>query len=671
MSPMHRPDPSPLAGTAPSVLIRNALVFDGLGGPPRLSDVLVRRGQVDAVAARLDVDADEVVDAQGHWLMPGLWDIHTHLDLEVELDPSLAEVVRHGTTTAVVANCSIGVAFGRQQKDGHDPVVSCFARVENVPKPVLRKVADQIDWTDTQGYLDHFLGLPMGANVVPLVPYSMLRIEVMGVDAAVSRPATEDELERMEQLLEDALAQGYAGLSTDALPFHYMSDDPHRKRKIPSHLGTFDELRRLTEVVRRHERVWQATPEKDDPLKVFRMFFLSSARLYGKALKTTAVAVLDLVNNRFLTRLAKVLSRVINSPVLRGHFRLQALGAPFKIYADGPITPIAEEIPALRELNEVDVEDRAARQAIMGTDDFRERFRRMWLHDKRGLSVGRIKRWLRMIDDSLCRDLREMVMTEHPVPDWKEETLQDVYERLVRWQRTGDGARSDAERAAFESLPSPIGDDADFLLALLRRYDTDLRWYALVANADEKVRTDLLLDPQFLPGFNDSGAHLGNMAFYDANLRSLQLAQKRGEAVVGQMVHRLTRVPADFWGFPGVGAIAPGQRADLVLVDPDALAAYDSEARTIYVPRDALGGARQMLNRSDGVVTDVWVGGHRAWRDARPAPALGQVKMGRALTVGPSGPSPAMTPLRATDETLARPSTVPPVAQPALRNPSP
>lgn len=616
--------------------IAGALVFDGLGGPPREVDVDLRDGRIVAVGRNLPDAPDQVVDARGQWLMPGLWDIHTHLDLEVELDPSLAEVVRHGTTTAVVANCSIGVAFGRQQRDGHDPVVSCFARVESMPKGVLRRVADQIDWHDTQGYLDHFDRLPMGANIVPLVPYSMLRIEVMGVDAAVSRAATGDELARMEALLEAAMDQGYAGLSTDALPFHYMSDDPHRKHKIPSHLGTFHELRRLTEVVRRHGRVWQATPEKDKPLQVFRMFFLSSARLYRRALKTTAVAVLDLVNNRFLTGLAKVLSRVVNSPLLQGHFRLQALGAPFKIYADGPITPIAEEIPAFRELNEVDVEDRAARQAIMATEDYRRRFRRMWLHDKRGFSLARLKRWLRAIDDSLCRDLREMVMTADPVPDWQEETLQQVYERLLRFQRTGEGARSAAETQAFEALPNPIGDDADFLLALLRRYDTDLRWYALVANADEQVRTDLLLDPLFLPGFSDSGAHLANMAFYDVNLRSLQLAQKRGQDVVGTMVHRLTRAPADFWGFPEVGSIEAGQRGDLVLVDPEALAAYDSESHTIYTHRESL-GARQMLNRSDGVVTGVWVAGQAAWRDGDPTPELGRRKMGEALTVDLAG----------------------------------
>ncbi|MGB5351481.1 MAG: hypothetical protein WBN10_17880, partial [Polyangiales bacterium] len=100
-------------------LIKNALLFDGRGEAPSQRDVAIADGKVAEVGTGLDASqAEEVVDAKGRWLMPGLWDIHTHLDLEVELDPGLTEVVRHGTTTAVVANCSIGVPFGLQNSDG-------------------------------------------------------------------------------------------------------------------------------------------------------------------------------------------------------------------------------------------------------------------------------------------------------------------------------------------------------------------------------------------------------------------------------------------------------------------------------------------------------------------------------------------------------------------------
>src|SRR5262249_55536978 len=48
--------------------------------PDRPVDVLVEDGVVTAVGAELDrpAGADEL-DAEGRWLVPGLWDQHTHL----------------------------------------------------------------------------------------------------------------------------------------------------------------------------------------------------------------------------------------------------------------------------------------------------------------------------------------------------------------------------------------------------------------------------------------------------------------------------------------------------------------------------------------------------------------------------------------------------------------
>ena len=625
-------------------LIQNALVFDGRSEMPKRQDVAIEAREIAAVGPSLDAArAAEVIDAEGRWLMPGLWDIHTHLDLEVELDPGLTEVVRHGTTTAVVANCSIGVPFGRQNESGHDPVVSCFARVENIPKSVLGRVADQITWDNPKAYLEHFEKMPLGANIVPMIPHSMLRIEAMGLERAITEEPTAEDLEKMEGILEQAMKDGYPGFSTDSLPFHYLSNDPHRKKRIPANYASYGEVKRLTNVVRRYGRVWQATPEKDNPLKIMRWFMLSSGRLFGKPLKLTAVAALDVVTNRGLARLGVALTRIINSPLLKGRFRLQALAAPFRVYADGAITPLSEEIPALRELNEIDLVDKEARIALLNDPAYCKRFRQMWYRDKKGFSLARIKRWLRIMDDSLSRDLQDIVMTDRPLPVWEGETLQDIYERLLDWQarpsgtgrirRTGLGPRNDDETSVFASFPNPVGDDCEFFLHLLRHFDMDLRWYVLAANDDEERMARVLFDPQTLPGFNDSGAHLANMAYYDANLRGLQIAQRRSLEVVAYHVGRLTRVPAEFWGVDQtLGTIEPGRQADLILIDPVALSTHDSEANTIFEYREAV-AAEQMLNRSDGVVTDVWIAGTPAWRNSKPTKHLGATQMGSALTV--------------------------------------
>ena len=55
-------------------------------------------------------------------------------------------------------------------------------------------------------------------------------IEAMGLEASISREPTEAELQRMESLLDTAMDQGYMGMSTDGLPFHYLSNHKIRDR---------------------------------------------------------------------------------------------------------------------------------------------------------------------------------------------------------------------------------------------------------------------------------------------------------------------------------------------------------------------------------------------------------------------------------------------------------
>jgi len=169
-------------------IIKNGLVFDGTGDMPVMKDIAIAQGEIIAHGQALDTaDAKEVIDASGQWVMPGLVDVHTHYDLEIEITPGLPESVRHGTTTVVMSNCSLGLAFGAQRKDRDDPIVSCFARVENMPKHVLKKVADKVYWESSDSYLEHLNTLKLGPNVVPMIPHSMLRIEVMGLKDSVSR----------------------------------------------------------------------------------------------------------------------------------------------------------------------------------------------------------------------------------------------------------------------------------------------------------------------------------------------------------------------------------------------------------------------------------------------------------------------------------------------------
>lgn len=611
-------------------LIKGGLVFDGTGAAPVIEDVAIANGRIAARGQDLDAgQAGEVIDAAGHWVLPGMLDIHTHLDLEVEFDPVLKEVVRHGTTTVLMSNCSLGLAYGNQRKNGEDPLVDCFARVENMPKPVLRKAADKATWTTSAGYYAHLDELPLGCNVIPLIPHSMLRTQVMGLNGSVHRKAGEDDLRQMAALLELAMEEGYAGFSTDSLPFHFLSEDPNRRIKIPSQFGQYKELKRLTDILRAHDRIWQATPPKDSPPAVFRNFLLTSGRLYGKPLKITAVAAMDVASNRSLKRLAMILTRLFNSPLLKGHFRFQALPAPFKVFWDGPINPLAEEVPALRELNELDLEDVEGRRALLDDPAFQARFAKMWMTGKTGFGPARLKRALKMESLAFDRDFNEMIFHSGGPDIWTGESFQQVFDRYRAWREDSGLARSDEEQAAFAAMPDTADTEAGFMLHLFRTYDLGLRWWTVSANRDPEVIRSLINDPQVLPGFNDSGAHITNMAFYDGNLRTLQIAQEEGLERVASQVRRLTREPAEFLGVEA-GTMELGDRADLAILNPEALAKYDSEANSRFVWREDY-EHEQLVNRSDGVVRATLVAGEPVWNGEAFTPVAGRRTLGRAL----------------------------------------
>ena len=611
-------------------LIKNAKVFNN-GESPVIEDVAVSDGRIVARGKDLDGEsADRIIDAKDLWLMPGLFDIHTHYDLELEVAPGLPESTRHGTTSVVIANCSLGLAFGTQRSDNHDPIVSCYARVENIPKAVLKDCADNITWDTPKEYLDHLDQINLGPNVAVLFPHSMLRIETMGFDNSVTRDPTHSEIKAMKSLLSDGLDEGYVGFSTDALPFHYLAAHPHCEKTIPTQFAKYGELKQLTQVVREKGGTWQATPPKDSVIGTLKTFLLTSGRVHGKPLKTTVVAALDIANNWKLSLMVKTLSRLLNSSTVQGDFHMQALGAPFKVWSDGAITPLAEEIPELRRLNETDLEDREARQKILHEPAYIKSFNAMWMSGKQGWNLARLKRKLNVEDYAFNRTLSDMMVERCPHTNWQGMDFQSLFDRIIAIkQGECDEAVSKVEQKLVQKDFFWIADEGDFMLQMLRTFDTDLSWSTVTANRDLKVVRELLMHPQLLPGFNDSGAHLTNMAFYDVNLRSLKLAAQGGDNDVSYMVKRLTKDAADVFGVAG-GTINQGDIADLILVDPKKLADYDGEKNIQRVYRNEF-QHEQLVNRSDDVVRFVMIGGQAAWENNDFSPDLGKKPMGRLL----------------------------------------
>jgi N-acyl-D-aspartate/D-glutamate deacylase len=117
-------------------------------------------------------------------------------------------------------------------------------------------------------------------------------------------------------------------------------------------------------------------------------------------------------------------------------------------------------------------------------------------------------------------------------------------------------------------------------------------------------------------GFADSGAHLRNMAFYNAGLRFLDRVRRAEEAgapimTVERAVHRLTGELGEWYGLDA-GTLEVGGRADVAVIDPEGLPESDDSYAEALMPE--MGGIARMVNRNDGAVAATVVGGQVVYR---------------------------------------------------------
>src|SRR5258706_11743199 len=153
------------------LVIRGAMVIDGLGHDPIRADVAVRDDRIAAIG-EVGKDAAEIVDAGGLALMPGIIDLHTHYDAQVTWDPTLSPSPSLGVTTAVMGNCGFGIVPSPPHL--RDFIMRNLAVVEGMDIDALRA---GIDWQFQSfgEYLDAVRRCGPHANLALLVGHSAVR----------------------------------------------------------------------------------------------------------------------------------------------------------------------------------------------------------------------------------------------------------------------------------------------------------------------------------------------------------------------------------------------------------------------------------------------------------------------------------------------------------------
>lgn len=568
-------------------VIRNGRWFDGTGGPSAIRNIGIRDGRVAAVTTD-PIDGDDVIDAAGRWVIPGIIDIHTHYDAEVLAAPALAESLRHGVTSIVMGSCSLSTVHVNASE-----AADLFGRVEAIPhEHVVRIVGEHKTWTDAQEYVEALEALPLGPNVTTFIGHSDMRVAVMGLDRATRRDVrpTGSEQRRMEDMLTDALDAGFIGLSSQQLLFDRIDGDVCRSRTLPSTYAKARELRRLKSLLRRRDRALQSGPDITHPHNIVSQA-LQSVGFGRPRLKTSLLAAADMKSAPGGMWLTVLLAALANR--LGGDFRFQHLPVPFTVYADGIDLVIFEEFGAGAAALHLKTE--MERNELIRDEAYRREFRKDY--DSR---FGP-RAWHRDFFDA------EIV----GCPD-----------ATLIGKSFGDVG---VERGGLHPV--------DAFLDLVLEYGRELRWRTTISNHRPKALRQLAVKGGIQMGFSDAGAHLRNMAFYNCGLRLLRHvrdAQLAGREfmTLERAVHRLTGELAD-WYHLDAGHLRIGDWADLVIIDPERLDETLDEYHE--APVEAYGGLKRMVNRNDATVTTVMVAGRAVIADGRPTDLVGVHRTGSFL----------------------------------------
>lgn len=182
------------------LIIRDATLFDGTGGPRRIGDLGVTGNRITAIGDLGGASADREVIATGKALAPGFIDAHTHDDRAVLMgeDGTLCKTSQ-GVTTVVCGCCGVSLAP---------------ARFKTRPPPPLDLVGADGWWKfgDFGDYAHAINSRGSEVNVYALVGNQTLRVEAMEGD--VYRPATDREIAHMHNRVKQAMAEGASGFST-------------------------------------------------------------------------------------------------------------------------------------------------------------------------------------------------------------------------------------------------------------------------------------------------------------------------------------------------------------------------------------------------------------------------------------------------------------------------
>ncbi|MPY91687.1 MAG: amidohydrolase family protein [Acidimicrobiia bacterium] len=523
------------------LIIRNARIVDGTGRPAYTGDVAVNGGRISEVGS-IDRPAKRVVDADGLLLTPGFVDIHTHFDGQVCWDKQVTPSSWHGVTTVVMGNC--GVGFAPVRPGTEDALVQLMESVEDIPGTALHEGIPW-GWESFGQYLDT-IDTPYTIDVGTQLPHVALRHYVMG--ERCYDDATVEDMAQMSELTRQALADGALGFSTSRFYGHM----DKAGNLVPGTNATADEMVAIAEAFADfdHGTMEVISDYLDQPEELAWIEHI--ARLTRRPLTFLVTPNID---NGIWD-----LADRLNPEGLAIRPQVGARPASVLMTLEGTLNPM-RQFPSYAEIKDLPFDEQ--RRMLLDPE-----FRAKVLADE--------------AKTSRFADTNKMISTWHK--------MYVLPTDLSYEPDHPDSIAGIAEAKGIhvrEALMDVMADKRPILF-LFGKYRGNLGEQVTAIEHEHSVF-----------GLSDGGAHCGVLC--DASVPTYMLAYMTRDRTKGPrmslefVVHKMTQDTALLYGLDDRGVIAPGYRADLNLINYDALCLEDP-----HMVYDLPAGGKRLIQRAQG-----------------------------------------------------------------------
>ncbi|MCO4833626.1 MAG: amidohydrolase family protein [Acidimicrobiaceae bacterium] len=536
------------------LVIRGGTVIDGSGSDRRTADVAVSNGVVTEVGQVSGTGHREVA-ADGKLVQPGFVDIHTHYDGQATWDSQLAPSSWHGVTTIVMGNC--GVGFAPVRPSDHERLIRLMEGVEDIPGTALHEGLPWA-WESFEEYLDFLDGRSYDIDLGAQLPHAAVRVNVMGDRGVAREPATPDDIAQMAEIARRAAEAGAIGFTSSRSLNHRAS-----------------------------------TGEYTPTLQAERDEMIGIAEALGAAGKGVIQIISDLVDFDQEFALAKAMGARSGRPVSMSV--AQAKGRPdqWRRTLDAMSQATAEGVVMRGQVGA------RAVGLLMGHQGTLNPF----MHCEAYKAIAHLPLAERV--EALRRDEVRSAILDNVIVD-KESPI--IGSRLVtKWHIMYPlGDPPDYEPDASTSLAAiaeRTGADPAVLAydLLLERDGTAMIYVPTVNYVDgnlDSVREQILHDAA-VPGLSDGGAHVGticDVSFPTTLMQWWGRDRPHGRIPLETIVAKQARATAETVGFMDRGLLTPGYKADINVIDFDAL--------TLHAPTivgDLPAGGNRLMQKVTGI----------------------------------------------------------------------